>query len=179
MGGVDKGLVAFHEKPLIAHAIERFAPQVSAVILNVNRSQAAYAAFNFPLVSDELSGFAGPLAGLAAGMHYLNTHCLAQSSDWVATVPCDSPFLPLDLVAKLAASANEHHSAVAVARTASGAQPVFALYQIGLLSNLQSFFATGKRQIVMLTTPQDAIFVDFFQENAFANINTVAELRLY
>ncbi len=177
MGGVDKGLVPFHEKPMIAHVIERFAPQVSTLALNVNRSLDQYAAFNLPLVSDELSGFAGPLAGLAAGMHYFARNCGAKPTDWVATAPCDSPFLPLDLVSKLIAAGQNYE--IAVARTASGSQPVFGLYQIGLLASLQSFLVTGKRKIDVWTAQHHTISVDFADENAFANINTVAELRLY
>jgi molybdenum cofactor guanylyltransferase len=177
MGGVDKGLVLFHEKPMIAHAIERFAPQVSTLALNVNRSQSDYAAFNLPLISDELSGFAGPLAGLAAGMAHFRDHCGAKPTDWLATAPCDSPFLPLDLVSILLESA--HSSEIAVARTPSGAQPVFALYQIGLLASLQSFLVSGKRKIDVWTAQHRTIHTDFADENAFTNINTVAELRLY
>jgi molybdenum cofactor guanylyltransferase len=177
MGGVDKGLVLFHEKPMIAHAIDRFAPQVSTLGLNVNRSQSEYAAFNLPLISDELSGFAGPLAGLAAGMAYFQAHFEAKPTDWVATAPCDSPFLPLDLVAKLLEFG--HSGEIAVARTPSGAQPVFAVYQIGLLASLQSFLTSGKRKIDVWTAQHSATHVDFADENAFTNINTVAELRLY
>ena len=179
MGGLDKGLVTLRNQPLVGHAIDRFAPQVSFLALNVNRSQDAYATFGLPLVSDEISGFAGPLAGLAAGMQYFEQHCGADTTDWVATIPCDSPFLPLDFVSNLFATATAQRRPIAVARTPSGAQPVFALYQIAVLNSLQTFLATGKRKIDVWTAQHDASHHDFADENAFANINTMAELLTY
>src|SRR5437660_7712009 len=95
MGGVDKGLVELDGRPLAAHVIARLAPQVSALVINANQNLERYAAFGHPVVPDAVGGFAGPLAGLHAGMTAATRSC-------VVTVPCDSPFLPLDLVARLA-----------------------------------------------------------------------------
>ena len=91
MGGVDKGLVELEGRPLVAHVLARLAPQVGALLINANQNRERYAAFGHPVVPDEVGGFAGPLAGLHAGM----THA---ATPYVATVPCDSPFLPPDLV---------------------------------------------------------------------------------
>src|SRR5689334_12941925 len=94
MGGVDKGLVALDDKPMVAHVIARLAPQVGAIVINANQNIDRYAALGHPVVSDEVGGFAGPLAGLHAGMAY-------ATAPYVVTSPCDSPFLPEDLVARL------------------------------------------------------------------------------
>jgi molybdenum cofactor guanylyltransferase len=179
MGGLDKGLVPLHGRPMIAHVLERFAPQVSRLALNVNRYHLEYESFSLPLVSDTLSGFPGPLAGLAAGMEFFQNTCGAVLTDWIVTTPCDSPFLPTDLVETLRAEAQQRGAPIAVARTPSGAQPVFAVYQIGLLASLQSFLTSGKRKIDVWTAQHSAIHVDFADENAFTNINTLAELRLH
>ena len=96
MGGVDKGLVPLAGRPLVAHVLERLAPQAGAIIVNANQNRDRYAAYGHPVVADEVGGFAGPLAGLHAGM-------TAATTPYVVTVPCDSPFLPGDLVARLAA----------------------------------------------------------------------------
>src|SRR5438067_13477822 len=87
MGHVDKGLQAFRGKPMAAHVLERLAPQVAAVAINANQNLATYADFGVPVWVDETTGFAGPLAGLEAGLR----HC---ATDYLLTAPCDSPFLP-------------------------------------------------------------------------------------
>src|SRR5919197_5324771 len=94
MGGVDKGLQLLHGRPMIAHVLARLAPQVDEIVINANQNLERYAAFGHRVVSDRISGFAGPLAGLHAGLE-------AISQPLALTVPCDSPFLPSDLVARL------------------------------------------------------------------------------
>src|SRR5258706_1664052 len=94
MGGVDKGLQLLHGKPVVAHVLARFAPQVGEIVINANQNAAEYAKFGHRVVADEIGGFSGPLAGLHAGL-------LAASHPLVVTVPCDSPFLPDDLVSRL------------------------------------------------------------------------------
>ncbi len=105
MGGVDKGLRELRGKPMVAWVLERFAPQVDEVLINANQNLDVYARFGHRVIPDEIGGFAGPLAGLQRGLSEAR-HAL------VATAPCDTPFLPADLVARLHA---------ALARTASAA----------------------------------------------------------
>ena len=107
MGGRDKGLQPFRGRPMAAWAIERLAPQVDTLLVNANQNPASYAAFGYPVVPDRIAGFAGPLAGLHAGLSACETPLLV-------TAPCDSPFLPEDLVDPL-----HHRSAVAAALIAS------------------------------------------------------------
>ena len=170
MGGVDKGLVELDGKPLVAHALERLAPQVGAIIVNANQNAERYAAFGWPVVGDSVSGFAGPLAGLHAGM-------TAATTSHVVTVPCDSPFLPGDLVARLAAALAAKDAQLAVARTFDQPHPVFALVRREVLPNLAQFLAGGGRKIDAWYAALATVEVAFDDEaDAFRNINTAAEL---
>ena len=97
MDRVDKGLALLDGKPMVRHVIERFAPQVGELIINANQHADAYGAYGYRVIADVIDGFAGPLAGLHAALS-------VAGFPLVATVPCDSPFLPDDLVARLSAS---------------------------------------------------------------------------
>ncbi|MBX3704780.1 MAG: molybdenum cofactor guanylyltransferase [Steroidobacteraceae bacterium] len=168
--GVDKGLQPFRGRPMAQHAIERLAPQVAALIINANRNLERYREFGWPVVSDAVEGFAGPLAGLHAGMRHAHTR-------YVVAVPCDSPFLPLDLVARLgAALASTPGARLAVARTGDQAHPVFALVERALLADLEAFLASGRRKIDAWYAPLGVVEVGFDDEAAFRNINTLQEL---
>lgn len=168
--GVDKGLQPFRGRPMAQHAIERLAPQVATLIINANRNLDRYREFGWPVVSDAVEGFAGPLAGLHAGMRHARTR-------YVVTVPCDSPFLPLDLVARLGtALASTPGARLAVARTGDQAHPVFALVERALLADLEAFLASGRRKIDAWYAPLDVVEVGFDDEAAFRNINTLQEL---
>jgi molybdopterin-guanine dinucleotide biosynthesis protein A len=167
--GEDKGLRPFAGRALAAHAIERFAPQVAVLAINANRNLDAWRAFGRPIVPDRLEGFAGPLAGLHAAMAWADT-------PWIATVPCDSPLLPHDLVARLGAAAATHDAQVAVARTGTRAHPVFALVQRALADDLARFLASGRRRIDAWYAPLRVVEVPFDDERAFVNLNTPDEL---
>ena len=170
MGGVDKGLVELHGKPMVAHAIARLAPQVGAILVNANRNVERYAALGHPVVSDAVEGFAGPLAGLHAGLARTRT-------PYAVTVPCDSPFLPQDLVARLGAALARDDAQLAVARTFDQPHPVFALVRSDVLPHLSAFLEGGGRKIdawyATLRTTEVA-FDDC--ADAFRNINTREEM---
>lgn len=170
MGSVDKGLVTFRDQPMVAHVIARLKPQVDLVIINANRSVAEYAALGHPVIGDEVGGFAGPLAGLQAGLKQCAT-------PFIVTVPCDAPLLPLDLVARLYAALQENSAKLAVAKTGDQAQPVFALYSASLLPSLTAFLESGGRKIDAWYSTHHLVEVPFADESAFANINTLAELQ--
>jgi molybdenum cofactor guanylyltransferase len=169
MDSRDKGLVEFRGKPMVAHAIDRLRPQVTSLVINANRNIEIYAAFGFPVVSDEVSGFAGPLAGLHSGMHACETAL-------IATVPCDSPFLPLDLIERLHAALQSQDADIAVASTGGQLQPVFALYKTSLVASLEKFLIEGGRKIDKWYEQHKTVPVDFEDEHAFSNINSVEEL---
>jgi molybdenum cofactor guanylyltransferase len=169
MGGVDKGLQPFRGKPMAQWAIERLAPQVDELIVNANQNAAEYARFGYPVIADELSGFAGPLAGLHAGMK-------AASRDLVVTVPCDSPFLPSDLVARLRSALGANQ--LAVAKTGTQPHPVFSLVQRSVCAHLETFLTSGGRKIDAWYSTLKVVEVAFDdEEEAFRNINTREELR--
>ena len=169
MGGVDKGLQPFRGKPMAQWAIERLAPQVDELIVNANQNRSDYERFGYRVVADELGGFAGPLAGLHCGMK-------AASRDLVVTVPCDSPFLPADLVARLRAALGSNE--LAVAKTGTQPHPVFSLVARTVLPHLESFLASGGRKIDAWYANLKVVEVAFDdEEDAFRNINTREELR--
>jgi len=118
MGGVDKGLVELHGRPMAAHVLERLAPQVDELLINANQNAERYAEFGHPVLPDEIGGFAGPLAGLHAALTRAH-HPL------VVTVPCDSPFLPEDLVARLHDALRGAGADLAVAKTFDTGDPAF------------------------------------------------------
>ena len=170
MDSRDKGLVEFRRKPMVGHVIDRLAPQVETLIINANRNLDQYGAFGYPVISDEVSGFAGPLAGLHAGLK----HC---ATSFIVTAPCDSPFLPIDLVARLHEALQENIAELAVAKTGDQAQPVFALYSATLLASLTQFLEAGGRKIDAWYSTHHVVEVPFADESAFANINTIADLQ--
>ena len=168
MGGVDKGLQLLHGKPMVVQVLERLTPQVDEIVINANQNLDAYRRFGHRVVADDIPGFAGPLAGLHAGMK-------AASNPLVVTVPCDSPFLPLDLVLRLRSSLGRND--LAVAKTGDQPHPVFALMKRELVTNLEAFLVQGGRKIDAWYGSLKFVEVQFDDEaDAFRNINTIEEL---
>ena len=173
MGGVDKGLSLLDGEPLVEHIIRRLAPQVGQLIINANQNHDIYAGFGYPVVGDRITGYAGPLAGLEAGL-------AACTTPYLLTVPCDSPLLPADLVSRLAACLTAHKASIAVARTGEQLHPVFSLIRSDELPELQAFInaggrrmEAGLRRLCWAPCPFDDC------PEAFANINTPDELRAH
>jgi molybdopterin-guanine dinucleotide biosynthesis protein A len=169
MGGVDKGLVPLRGKPMAQWVLERLEPQVDEILINANQNHDAYARFGYRVVPDAIGGFAGPLAGLHAGL-------TAARHPLAVTVPCDSPFLPLDLVARLgqALGAND----LAVAKTGAQPHPVFSLVRREVRDHLAKFLADGGRKIDAWYASLKVVEVSFDDEaDAFRNINTREELN--
>ncbi len=182
MEGRDKGLQPYLGRPLLAHVIERFAPQVQGQRLNVNHHREAYAGFGLPCVADTVPGYAGPLAGLLAGLETCITPLLA-------CVPCDAPLLPMDLVQRLRAALQEEPAgaaaaagtAIAVASAAGRLQPTFMLCRRSVQPELARFLASGERRVGRwlddLALPFRVVRVDFPDTLPFTNINTLEELN--
>jgi len=170
MGGVDKGLQPFRGKPMAAHAVERLAPQVDELLINANRNPEAYARFGHRVIADEIEGFAGPLAGFERGLAH-------AAGDLVVTAPCDSPFLPADLVARLRAALETAGAELAVAKTGEQAHPVFCLMRRSVHASLRQFLARGERKIDRWYSTLKVVEVAFDDEaDAFRNINTREDL---
>jgi molybdopterin-guanine dinucleotide biosynthesis protein A len=142
---------------------------VAEVIVNANQNIPAYEKYGKRVVADEVGGFAGPLAGLHAGLK-------AAAHPLVVTVPCDSPFLPADLVSRLVSSLKNHD--LAVAKTGDQPHPVFSLMKRQVRESLEAFLAQGGRKIDAWYAALKVVEVNFDDEaDAFRNINTLEELR--
>ena len=174
MGGIDKGLQVHRGMPLAMHALLRLAPQVGEVMVNANRNLGAYDSMGVPVWPDALPDYPGPLAGFLAGLE----HC---ETPYLATVPCDSPLFPEDLVARLGAGLAAEDAELAMAATREDGelrlQPVFCLMQAGVLESLVRFTGSGRRKIDAWTASLRMATVVFDDAQAFANANTLAELQ--
>ena len=169
MGGVDKGLQLLRGKPMAHWVIERFAPQVDELLINANQNIEQYQSLGYKVIPDAIGGYAGPLAGLHRGLGEA-THPL------VVTAPCDSPFLPLDLVAQLKAALDANNAELAVAKTGDQPHPVFSLCRLSVLPSLTAFLESGGRKIDLWYSQLKVVEVSFADEAAFRNINTREEL---
>ena len=170
--GFDKALAPLAGRPLIAHVAARFRPQVDALFLNVNGDATRFASLSCEVVADAApTGGGGPLAGVAAALRHAQT----QGFDWLATAPCDAPFLPLDLVARLATAAGESGASLAVVATASGLEPMFALWSTALADEVAAALAAGEGGPRGLMTRFGAAEARFDDAEAFANLNTPEE----
>ena len=175
MNGVDKGLVLLQNKPLITHVIARLKPQVDEILINANREIATYEAFGLPVLKDENEEFIGPLAGFNVGLQH-------AKHDYVLTVPCDSPLLPLDLAERLLNGMLESRADIAVASSDENIHPVFCLMKKSVLPSLQTYIESGERKVSTWQKSQQYIEVDFSGHNlnsvneAFTNLNTFEDL---
>lgn len=173
MGGIDKGLQELRGQPMVHWVVERLTPQVDELLINANQNAERYAAFGHRVVPDQIPDFAGPLAGLHAALS-------AASHPLVATAPCDSPFLPADLVSRLFSALTAAHADLAVARTFEQPHPVFCLCKREVLPHLTEFLAGGGRKIDRWYSTLNIVEVAFDDEAAaFENINTREELSRF
>jgi molybdopterin-guanine dinucleotide biosynthesis protein A len=171
MGGVDKGLQLFQGTPLAQHAFTRLAPQVGLVMVNANRNLEVYRTMGMEVYRDEVPDFAGPLAGVLAGL----SHC---TTPYLVTVPCDTPYFPRDLVERLAGGTND--AGIVTAYTREGdqisPQPVFCLMKASLRDNLRAFIDRGQRKTGLWARELGGAQVIFDDAAAFTNFNTLTEL---
>jgi molybdopterin-guanine dinucleotide biosynthesis protein A len=181
MGGGDKCLLPLGGRPILAHVIARIAPQVDVLALNANGAAARFAEFGLPVLPDSVEGFAGPLAGVLAGMDW----AAGQGADTIVTAAADTPFFPDTLVADLIAAAQAQDAPLAMAMTASPAggldrHPTFGLWPVVLREDLRAALAAGQRKIVAFTEPHGcarAIYANR-EPDPFFNVNTPEDLAL-
>lgn len=171
MGEVDKGWVELDGRPLVERVLERFAPQVAQVLISANRNRDRYAALGHEVIADVIPDYAGPLAGLHAAFAHARY-------DLIATVPCDSPWLPLDLVARLRSALERSNAQAAIARSGGRLHPVFLLCRRTVAEQLQAYLAKGGRKAEAWCATLHCVPADFDdQAEAFGNINTPADLE--
>ena len=174
MGGIDKGLIPFHGKPMIESTITRLKPQVSTILINANRSITKYAHYGYPVLMDQTPDFSGPLAGFSIGLK----HC---KTPYLLTSPCDSPLLPMDLAEKMAVELEDSNLELVFAssKEADGkiwSQPVFCLMKNSLQDSLDAFLSKGDLKIDRWFKELRSGTVVFENAQAFANVNTPEEL---
>ena len=180
MGGGDKTLIELAGRPMLAHVVERLRPQVADLILNANGPAERFDSFAVPVVADTIEGFAGPLAGVLAGLHNART---ISGVTHVASAAGDTPFLPMDLVARLAAEATTAETVV-LATSGGNRHPVFGLWPVALADDLESWMrATETYKVLAWTSRHRLATVDFSMRrhgeteiDPFFNANTPEDL---
>jgi len=170
MGGIDKGLISLHDRPMISYIADVLQPQVAQMYVNANRHQDEYQVITQqPVISDKIEGYAGPLAGMACGLQ-------AATTPLVAFVPCDSPFLASDVIARLHQGLIENKADISVAHDGKRLQPVFVLMKVSLLDSMLCFLNAGERKIDKWYAQHAMVEVDFSDTlRMFININTPEE----
>ncbi len=169
MGGCDKGLIALSGEPLVATLVKILERQSVAILISANRNLDAYRAFGYPVVSDQLDDYQGPLAGIASAME-------AATTDFILTLPCDGPLLADDYVEHFIACHNDTGAAIIVADDGERLQPVHALIRVDLLANLSRYLDGGDRKIDRWYASQNYARADFSgRAEMFNNINTPSD----
>lgn len=181
-GQRDKGLLDIGDKPMLAHVIERIAPQVGRLAVNANGDASRFAPFGLPVVSDTIDGFVGPLAGVLAGMKWAAAN--VPGARWVASVSADAPFLPHDLVRRLEAAVAQRGNAIAIAQSGDELHPVIGLWPIALADDLEAALRGGLRKVLAWTDKHGTVPVAFELAAAgresvdpFFNANTPEEME--
>ncbi len=179
MGGGDKGLLSLGGRPLLAHVIDRLAPQVAGLALNANGDPGRFAQFGLPVIADSVAGHPGPLAGVLAGLDW----AAGQGAGMIVTAAADSPFFPPDLVARLMAAAEGMEAPLVLAATPDPARgrarhPTFGLWPVALREDLRRALAGGVRKVVRWTDGhggREALF-PAGAVDPFFNVNTPGDL---
>ena len=166
MGGQDKGLLEFDGKPLVATLIDRLERQALDIVINANRNHSDYQRFGYPVISDQLADYQGPLAGFAVAMAEVST-------DFILTLPCDSPLLAENYAQRFIDAYAIQQAPVQVAFDGERLQPVHAMIKVDLLPSLKRFLDSGERKIDRWYAQHEYARVDFSDcIDMFRNINT-------
>jgi len=173
MGGGDKALIRIGEETILDRALARLRPQCTGIVLNANGDPARFARFGLPVVADDVAGFAGPLAGILAGLDWVSHH--APAIDWLVSVPGDCPFLPGDLVDRLHAAGQQAGMPLACAKSGDWRHPVVGLWPIALRADLRrALVDEDLRKIEVWTGRHGAALAEWPVEpvDPFFNVNT-------
>jgi len=169
MNGADKGLLLLHDKPLVAWVLERLTPQADEIFISANRNIGAYETFGYPVLQDTSPDFRGPLAGLLRGLE-------AATHPLVLCAPCDTPFLPADLTARLFNALQEQQAQIAVAATPDHIHRTVCLCRRDLSRNLAAFLELGERRMGAWQESLKSVVVLFDEAEKFQNFNTPLEM---
>lgn len=176
MGGGDKPLQRLAGRPILAHVVERLRGQCGELLLNANGDPARFAAYGLPVLADSVPGFAGPLAGILAGMDWLAAE--RPNMGWLVSVAADTPFIPVDLVAHLHAARAAAGTPLACAASAGRQHHAIALWPVALRQDLRTALAAGERRLGHWTAKHGVAIAEWPVEpvDPFFNINTPEEL---
>jgi molybdopterin-guanine dinucleotide biosynthesis protein A len=174
MGGGDKGLLRLGNATILRHVIDRLGPQVAALALNANGDSARFEDLEIPVLPDSIDGFAGPLAGVLAGLDW----AAGIGVDHIVTAAADTPFFPADLVPRLLLAAEDNDKPIALARTNAGRHPTFGFWPVHLRDNLRQALQNGTRKVVAWTDAHGTAYADFPTTgiDPFFNVNTPEDL---
>jgi molybdopterin-guanine dinucleotide biosynthesis protein A len=173
MGGGDKALIRIGDATILDRVLERLAPACAGILLNANGDPARFARFKLPVVADDVKGFAGPLAGILAGLDWTARH--APGTEWLVSVPGDCPFLPHDLVPRLHAARAAAATPLACAQSGAWRHPVAGLWPVRLRDDLRhALVAEGLRKIEVWTARHGVALAEWPTEpvDPFFNVNT-------
>lgn len=180
MGGGDKCLLSLGAETLLQQVIARLRPQASAMVLNANGDASRFADYGLPVVADGIEGYAGPLAGVLAGLDW----AAAQGADHIVSVAADTPFFPTDLVQRLDTGRGRAPLALAASidpKRGQVRQPTFGLWPVALRDDLRAALQDGLRKVVIWTDKHGGTEVLFETENGqqpFFNVNTPEDLAI-
>jgi len=173
MGGGDKAMIRIGRETILERALDRLAPQCAGVIINANGDPARFARFGLPVMADEVAGFAGPLAGILAGLDWMAAN--APQSEWLASAPGDCPFLPRDLVGRLHEARMAAGAQLACARSGAWRHPTIGLWPVALRDDLRKALRNeGLHKIELWTARHGVGYADWPAEpiDPFFNVNT-------
>lgn len=171
MQGADKGLVSFKDQTLVEAVIDRIRPQVDELVISANRNIETYRKLGYPVVTDAISGYPGPLTGIAAALDVIK-------SDYLVTVPCDSPYVPTDLVEKLSEAFFTNPSLKCASVISQGLkQPIFMMIKKEMRTSIEAFLGKGERKVRAWLESEGVAWVEFDDLSAFDNFNTLEELQ--
>lgn len=172
MGGGDKGLIALHGRPILEHVLEHLAPQVGRIVINANGDPGRLSGYGLPIVADPVEGFAGPLAGVLAGMQWAAAH--GAGAGWIVTAATDTPFFPTDLVRRFQEAVSGGRADMACAASGGRTHPVFGLWPVALRADLgQAMRSDGVRKVDLWTARHRLAVVEFAAQpyDPFFNVN--------
>ena len=178
MGGGDKALIRIGNETILQRALARLKPQTSGIVLNANGDPARFASFGLPVVADSVSDFAGPLAGILAGLDWAAAN--RPGTEWVVSVPSDCPFLPRDLVAKLRAARIAENKPLVCAHSGDWRHPVVGLWPVALREDLRhAITVEDLHKIEVWTARHGVALADWKTEpvDPFFNVNTPEDME--
>lgn len=173
MGGSDKPLIAVADRPILKWILARLGPQCAGLVLNANGRPGRFDEYGLPIIADDVAGFAGPLAGILAGLDWLARE--RRQAGFVVSVACDTPFIPLDLVTRLHLARHQAGAEIAFAQSAGQPHPVIALWPVALRIALRQALVDEQiRKIDRFTARHVCIACEWpsVPYDPFFNVNT-------